>query len=329
MRPDIESEKAIRDYLLGELSEPEQQRLEERLLVDDDYFQQLQVVEEELIDDYISGELPTRERLKFDSHFLAAPERQQDLRFAQALRKYVSASGVEKAPAKVKDSQRASLLTTLWASLRPRSPLVGFSVAAILVLVVGGLWLINRQSRQPSSPDVAQTQPTTQPIAQQPDANNQPTNNAQPEINNQANSAQGLPDKTKQPQQTPEPPSKIEKRNSSVFAIALMSGGTRAGGETKRVKIPRETGSVELRLELNPGADDYQSYQAVLQTSAGQDILNKSGLQAGETSAGKIINWRVPANLLKAEDYYLKLSGRNSDGQYESAGAYSFRVIEK
>lgn len=313
MRPDIESEKAIRDYLLGELSGPEQQRLEERLLVDDDYFQQLQIVEGDLIDDYVSGELPVHERLKFDSHFLAAPERRQDLRFAQALRRYVSASGVEKTPAEVKDSpRRASLLTTFWASLRPLNPLVGFSLAAILVLVVGGFWLISRQSRQPSPTDVAQTQPT---------------NNTQPQINNQAHTTQGLPGKSEQTQ-TPELPSKTEKRDSSVYAIALMTGSTRDVGETKRVKIPREAQSVELSIALDPGVDDYQSYQAVLQTSAGERIINKSGLQATETSAGKTISWTIPANLFKTEDYYLKLSGQNPDGQSESAGAYSFRVIE-
>lgn len=329
MSRETEGEKAIRKYLLGELSQNEQERLEERLLTDNDYFQQLLVVEDDLIDDYVSGELTSRERLRFDNYFLAAPERGQDLKFAKALRKYVTSSTVEKRPAKVETSARQiPLLSSLWLALRPQIPLVGFSIAAILVLVVVGLWLFNRRPRQPSQPHSAQTQPTSPPqIAEQPQANDQPAANTRLADNGQANSNQGLSNVTKQPQAPASTP-KTEKPKPAAFAFTLSSGVTRDGGEMKRVEIPRGASRVQLRLELDATAEDYQSYEAVLQTGGGQEILTTSRLRASPTAKGKVVVLEIPARLLKREDYYLKLSGRNASGQVESVGAYAFRVLE-
>lgn len=329
MRQEVEGEKAIRKYLLGELSQNEQERLEERLLTDNDYFQQLLLVEDDLIDDYVSGELTSHERLRFDNYFLAAPERAQDLKFAKALRKYVSSTAVEQGPAKVEPPPRQiPLLPSLWAALRPQIPLVGFSLAAMLVLILAGLWLFNRQTRQPSQPGSAQTQPTSTPqIAQQPPANNQPTANTQPDDDGQANANQTLSNQAQQPH-PPAPRLGTEKPKPAAFAFTLSSGITRDGGEMKRVKIPPGANRAQLRLELDPAAGDYQSYQAVLQTGAGQEILKTGRLRATTTAKGKIVVLEIPARLLKREDYLLQLSGRSAAGQVESVGTYAFRVLE-
>ena len=47
----------IVDYLLGRLAESELERFERSYLTDEDLFNELQEVEEELIDDYASGAL--------------------------------------------------------------------------------------------------------------------------------------------------------------------------------------------------------------------------------------------------------------------------------
>ena len=83
-------EKVIRKHLLGSLTEEELSRAEERLLADDDYFELLTIMEEELIDDYISGDLTDEDRKQFEAHFLSTPERREKLRFAQTLKEYIS-----------------------------------------------------------------------------------------------------------------------------------------------------------------------------------------------------------------------------------------------
>src|SRR5207247_11467037 len=102
----LENDSMIKRYLLGELTEEGQQEIEERLLRDSDYFEHLQVCEDELVDEYVRGGLPPDDQRRFDNHFLSTPERHEKLSFARALRRYVSAAGAaERAPARGVRSQ--------------------------------------------------------------------------------------------------------------------------------------------------------------------------------------------------------------------------------
>jgi hypothetical protein len=84
----LDSSNIIRKYLLGLLTEDEQERVEERLLVERDFFEQVNIVEDELIDEYLDDSLSEKER--FVTYFLAAPQQRQKLKRAQALKRYIS-----------------------------------------------------------------------------------------------------------------------------------------------------------------------------------------------------------------------------------------------
>src|SRR5882724_5199 len=86
-----EDHNRIRLYLLGKLADSEKERIEQELLGNEDLFEEILIVEEELADDYVAGKLGRAERTDFEKHFLVTPERQQNLRFAQALSRYVTA----------------------------------------------------------------------------------------------------------------------------------------------------------------------------------------------------------------------------------------------
>jgi hypothetical protein len=77
-------------YLLGRLGQDEQERIEERFLVDQDFFEEAQILEDEIIDDYLSGTLSDREG--FIRCFLSTPRRRQKVRNAMALAMYISDS---------------------------------------------------------------------------------------------------------------------------------------------------------------------------------------------------------------------------------------------
>lgn len=76
----------MRQYLLGGLEEVAEERVEARLLSDDDYFKQMEIVENILIDEYVHGARAAGEREQMERRFLRSPERQHKLAFAQALR---------------------------------------------------------------------------------------------------------------------------------------------------------------------------------------------------------------------------------------------------
>ena len=91
MTEDLQT-RSLRQYLLGAPLEAEQQReIEERLLTDDDFCEQIEIVEDDLIEQYLNEELSPAERVKFEAGFLSTAERREKLRVARALNKYVSA----------------------------------------------------------------------------------------------------------------------------------------------------------------------------------------------------------------------------------------------
>ena len=90
---DLEEQKAIREYLLGALSnKAEMRRIEEKILLDDDFVEKLSVAEDQLIDEYLDGTLVASEHKSFNQFFLILPERKQKLRLIRDLRKYAANS---------------------------------------------------------------------------------------------------------------------------------------------------------------------------------------------------------------------------------------------
>ena len=94
---EFDSDKALIQYLLGELSPEERDAIEDRYFVDDALHEQLVALEEELIDSYVAGDLSAEQRAHFEEWFLRSAERGEKLKFARALSRidadvYVQAS---------------------------------------------------------------------------------------------------------------------------------------------------------------------------------------------------------------------------------------------
>lgn len=85
-----ENDSRLRQYLLGELSADEQQLIEERLLNDDIYMEQMLIVEEDLIDDYAAGSLSPLQQANYQKLFLASPEGQQKLKLSRILKQHLN-----------------------------------------------------------------------------------------------------------------------------------------------------------------------------------------------------------------------------------------------
>lgn len=168
MESDPKEQIILRQYLLGELSAESRQPVEERLLTDSDFLEELAITEEELIDQYLSGDLAAPETESFETHFLATPVHRRKLTFARAFKKYVAAttdteaSDNKASDVLVPDAGASDLADTSYtqpppsrsffpAFLNIRSPLVGFSLAAVLLLLVGGGVGVWRMSSNRSS----------------------------------------------------------------------------------------------------------------------------------------------------------------------------------
>ncbi|MGI9068762.1 MAG: hypothetical protein ACR2HX_20465 [Pyrinomonadaceae bacterium] len=160
MSLEIREQQTIRQYLLGLAPQEDSSRLEEQLLTNGALYGELLISEDELIDEYLSGELSQLDRRSFETHFLTAPERRQKLRFAQALRKYLTVAGApdsQEVVAAEKSFEEASAVTRTasgrkWSvtSLFPTwNPIVSYSLAAAMLLFTGGIsWVVLNNWRQ-------------------------------------------------------------------------------------------------------------------------------------------------------------------------------------
>jgi anti-sigma-K factor RskA len=132
----------IRQYLLGALPEEEQQIIEQRLLTEDDLYQDLDVVEDELVDEYVSKELPPAEHDRFENYFLSTPERERELNFARALHRYTAkktnTAGAKDIPV---PPVRVTWLEGIQLAWARQAQLVrSAAVAAAIVIIVAALW---------------------------------------------------------------------------------------------------------------------------------------------------------------------------------------------
>src|SRR5215216_7836812 len=75
----------IREYLLRKLSDAEQEEIEERLMVEDKLFEELEIAKGELIEEYRDGELTPKERESFKDGFLSTLEGRKQQAFSVAV----------------------------------------------------------------------------------------------------------------------------------------------------------------------------------------------------------------------------------------------------
>jgi anti-sigma-K factor RskA len=120
--PDIEDE--IRRYLLGTLPEEARRGVEERLMTEEAFLEELTLAEGELIDDYVAGRLSPDERAAFERHFLSTDERREQLRFTRAVGRYASAAAAS-AKAGETASGRETATTTSTTSTTTAGPTLG------------------------------------------------------------------------------------------------------------------------------------------------------------------------------------------------------------
>lgn len=91
MTPTPEVQQRLRRYLLGQLDDEAREEVEKDLFANDETYQELLVVEDEMVDEYLADKLGQDDRSAFENNFLGPPERRQKLRFGRALNRYVSA----------------------------------------------------------------------------------------------------------------------------------------------------------------------------------------------------------------------------------------------
>src|SRR4051812_12522610 len=113
MGESFKSEKTIRKYLLGRVSdEATLEGLEELLFTDEEFCSRVALAEDELINDYVLGYLNEEDAAAFDAVLAPNPERRFKLELTRALREKALAASARESKAS-KESKESKPMTAM------------------------------------------------------------------------------------------------------------------------------------------------------------------------------------------------------------------------
>jgi hypothetical protein len=137
----------IRQYLLGKLSEAEQEKIEERLMVDDELFDEFEASKDELVEEYCAGDLGRAERDWFENHYLASTEGRQRQAFTMTMDHYLRRQAADPAPRPVSPVQPPTFFERFATFVRTQPWAVATATAMVLVVAVAFIWSRNSQGQ--------------------------------------------------------------------------------------------------------------------------------------------------------------------------------------
>jgi outer membrane murein-binding lipoprotein Lpp len=307
-------EKDLRRYMLGELTEPEQQAYEGRLLSEDEMFHEAEelaeVVQDEVVEDYLAGELSETQRRAFERYQLVCPKIQEMRLVQETLRSY---------PKRQVRRQTLSERLRLWfqPALRPVPALAG---TLTFLLIAGGIWSIRElgqlrwkfeQASERSSALTSKVKSLQRELDQE--------RRDRAALSQELAAARSPVDRASQAQQSFAP-----RQTGGILSFALLPGLQRSSGEAARIVLSSSQNVLELKLDI--GLDEYISYQATVFNSATEMIAEQQHLSAVHVRDRIYVLVRLPRPILRDDDYLVILRGVNRNGNVEMLDRFSFHL---
>lgn len=216
MNQALDEQNVFRKYLLQELAEAEQERLEERLLTDGEFGRRLALAQDDLIDDFVAGGLSEPESESFRRNFLTTPARLEKLKFAMALDRYVATEATA--------TTEPGAVEKLLAFFRLRPLRAAFSVVGAFLILGAAFFILLRLSgfQLGGGDDLRQE------FAR-----------ANRELETDSASL-----------------SELRRSSASMPVLSLSQNFVREDAEARTVEITKGVTLVRLLLEVSPGSDE-------------------------------------------------------------------------
>jgi hypothetical protein len=307
------NEELIRRYLLGDVSEEDRARVEERFFADDDFYQSLLVAEDDLIYDYLRGAMGREDRRLMEEQINASPRRHQKVELVKGLMQAASAEESE---------EKASLWQRLRVFFAPVHALQFATAALALALAFGGYFLLRQSSdlrvemarleQERERERVAafeRERENAQRLEQERARNEELSRQLEREREEKAK----LADEARNRQ--------IEERLSTQTLTLLPT--TRDRNDAERIVINKSTSRIAVRLDFE-GDARWRSYCAEVRTSSGNIVWNQDA-----QSRRRSVVIQLPAGIFADGEYEVTLKGDAGSGQFEVINYYYFVVTKK
>jgi hypothetical protein len=337
-------------YLLDELPTGERRLLEQRYFLDDQLFESVCSIEEQLIRDYLRGELPADQVRRFEARYLQSPQLSERVESARLLMQSASAApqasplatvsgaATEAAPAREEQvsigshapGERSlsspSFRETLRESFRFRAVVLKFAAAGLVtVAMLVAVWfgLDNRRLRT----ELARSESRRSSLAARLQAE------AATPKSNPADARNVLPERAESESHTASAAREHAKRyaegmKAAPLAFVLSPSVTRGEAESqKRLVIPSKgVDRVRLNLDFTPFGR-YTTYRVIVSTVDGDELASRDlpGKDLHGPRSKLAIDLSVAS--LPEGDYPIVVKGRLGTAEYEDLESYYFHAV--
>jgi hypothetical protein len=323
MREEAENEKLLIRYLLGDLPEDQRLQVEERFLGEDQHYERLLALEDELFYDYAQGKLSPGERKQFEERFLVSERNSKRAMLASALvRKMSEAAPAETAEPGLADRERQFWWRTLKSYFRVQSTAARFSLTAVAIMLLVSIWLVIGIVKLQNEFNRFREERRVQEERLQQQAQQERARADELNLKLKREIAEYAILKAQSGQQ--------RQRLPSMISLELEPSFVRGqAADMKKLHIPPGVRLIKLNLNLKAEVE-YKSYQVTLLTADGAERWSQGMLRAQRTDSGQEISLKLPSRLLAEGDYELRIKGYASGGTLEETGDYYyFSVVRK
>lgn len=322
-KDEAEHQEALK-YLLGELTDREAEAFEQLYLADQDRFELLQAIEEDLIEDYHHGRLSPERRLLFERAYLTRPDKRDKIDFAKSL---VGVASLERAES-LKRDQSGSRSPTMsaeapavqavpsWLSSRALAIAASLGIVLLIAAVWATISVISLSNRLDEAERLrAEMEATARELEQRLEAA-QGANRALVEELQQVRD-----------QLTALERRQLEGPAGSVLSLVLFPSTTRAGGQSARAQLTPAVATLDLKLEVS--RFDFPTYAATVLRRPSHLVTRRGNLKAARTASGAVLGIKLSAAGLSPGEYVITLNGISATGESRHAAEYAFTVVRE
>lgn len=318
------SRELIVRYLLGDLPQEDQVKIENRAFQDQRYLENIVAIEDDLVDGYVRGEISVAQRAKFEENFFSSERRRSKVAFARALATVTSdETSTDDVPAGiVREPYSQNSFLAFFRSLRPVAAL---SAAVLMLLAIGGAWLITESIRMRSELNKLRAEQQSRPTREK---------TLEEQIAKERARSEELAAQLQREQQPVPNRGPVEGQKtttpslSAIASVFLVPGLSRGGSNRPKLVITEGVRTARLQAGIDPN-DDYRHFSVELRDQTGRPVWSRDKLLARTTNAGRSVFLELPASVLTTGSYELFLKGLTKEGKTEDVGYYYFEVLKK
>lgn len=315
------TDQEIVDYLLGNIAEPEQVRIEENLFTGEEFFERLSAIESRLIDLYVLDGLSASERQLFEEKYLISPRRHAALatstKFVQLVDTY-------------KRRQQSQPPTTWWASLKSffeshRFLLEAAFATLLLVVSIGFFWLLTERSRLRNRTTLAeaelrQKQEELRRLQEQAAAGSA---RDQAELNRKLKELEASEATLKQREDELREAEARAANGAGAYATLVLSSTLRSL-DTRPPALQIRPNNKYVRLIIYLKETPAEQYRATLQRVSGEDAW--SNIVPKPQGSSRKLTLTIPSSAFKDFNYFVRIEGLTKSGEPVSSEEYSLAV---